>query len=392
MNSSTDATGLRPEEIPTATSVRPAPALELNERNIKAALPGAVLRDANIKGLHLRCFATKKVFYLYFRTRTGVERKPKLGDYGSVTLAQARDAAQQLLAQVMLGNDPSAERSAARGEITLNDLWEIYQVRHLAGNKTAKQDVQRYVKQIKPKLGGRRLSEIRYEDVAALHAAKGRAAPISANRTLALLRTMFAFASDKLHWNGRNPCKGVDKFPESKRRRYLSVDEARRLGAALDEAMTRAPHAAVFLYLLIYTGARKGEIRAARWDWLDGQALRLPDSKTGARTVYLPQAAMDVLAKLPRTNGTICGINTPQRLWDTVRVVAKLEDMKMHDLRHSFASSALGAGYSLAQIGELLGHSTPVTTQRYAHLMEEAAHAAASKTGELIAARMGAQA
>jgi integrase len=377
-----------------ATSVRPAAGLELSEKSIKAAAPGDVLRDAKIRGLHLRCFPGRKSFYLYFRTKAGVERKPKLGDWGSITLAQAREAAQEMLGKVALGQDPSAQRSADRGEMTLGDLWKIFKVRHVANKKTARDIEQTYERLLEPRWGNRRLSDIHYEDVCDMMTAIGGTRkeprrPIMANRTRVHLNTMYVFAINKLRWEGRNPCTGVDMFPENKRRRYLTPDEAKRLGAALDANVARCPGSVAFIYLLIYTGARRGEIAAARWDWLDGQALRLPDSKTGQRTVYLPKQAMDVLAKLPRTNGPITGVIDPQNTWRRIRAEAGITNLTMHDLRHSFASSAIGAGYTLAQIGELLGHATPNTTKRYAHLMEEAAHEAAAKTGELIAQRMG---
>lgn len=376
-----------------ATRVRPA-APELNEKNIKAAAAGDVLRDAKIRGLQLRAFPTCKVFYLYFRTKAGVERRPKLGEWGSITLAQAREAAQQMLGQVALGQDPAAKRLQDRAELTIDALWQTFKVRHADKKKTARTFELIYLRAIKPRFGTRRLSGVHYEDVCDMMDDIGGTLespihPIMANRVRVQLNTMYRFAIDKIRWKGNNPCKGVDMFPENKRRRYLTPDEAKRLGDALDVEMTLAPASAAFLYLLIYTGARRSEIAAARWDWLDGQALRLPDSKTGARTVYLPKAAMDILDTLPRTNGTITGIANPDRIWNRAREAAGITDLTMHDLRHSFASSALGAGFSLAQIGELLGHATPSTTQRYAHLMEEAAHAAASKTGELIAARMG---
>jgi integrase len=380
------------ESVKTAaTSVRPAPA-ELNEKNTKAAQPGDILRDPKIRGLHLRCFAGRKSFYLYFRTKAGVERKPKLGDYGSITLAQAREAAQEMLGQVMLGKDPSAKRAADRGEMTLDDLWKHFEVRHVARRKTAAQYKGRYDRLLRPRFGARRLSDIHYEDVCQMMDAIGKrdGHTTMANRARIQLSTMYVFAINKLRWTGVNPCVGVDTFPENKRRRYLTPDEAKRLGAALDAKAAAAPASVAFIYLLIYTGARRGEIAAARWDWLDGQALRLPDSKTGRRTVYLPQQAMDVLAKLPRTSGTITGIDDPSKVWQRVRKAAGITNLTLHDLRHSFASNAIGAGFTLAQIGELLGHSTPVSTQRYAHLMEEAAHEAAAKTGELIAQRMGA--
>ena len=143
-----------------ATSARPAQ--ELNERSAKAAQPGDVLRDASVRGLHLRCFSERKSFYLYYRTKAGQERKPKLGDYGSITLIQARKIAQELLARVAVGGDPQAEREAARAERTLAELWAEYWKRHGSKKKSADADLGIWNRYLCDKLGSRKLSAIAY--------------------------------------------------------------------------------------------------------------------------------------------------------------------------------------------------------------------------------------
>lgn len=361
--------------------------MELNERNIKTAQPGDVLRDANIKGLHLRCFPASKAFYLYFRTKAGKERKPKLGDYGSITLAQARKVAQELLAEVAAGRDPSQARADARAEPTAQDLWDEYLKRHVSKKKSAEANERQWRKHLAPRLARLKLSEVTYPIMADLHESMADT-PYEANRVLALASSMFNFGCRPLEWIATNPTKGVKRFKEEKRRRYMEGEEAARIAELLDAAATESPASVAFLYLLILTGARCGEIRDARWDWIKGNVLALPDSKTGEKNVYLPPQALEVLARLPRTSATIAGIQSPKKLWERVRRDAGCPDLRMHDLRHSFASAALAAGLSLSQIGELLGHKSTQTTKRYAHLVEEAATAAATAAADRIASSM----
>lgn len=256
-----------------ATSVRPA---ELNERAIKDAKPGDVLRDAKISGLHLRCFAENKVFYLYYRTKAGVERRPQLGRHGSITLAQARKVAQDMLALVAAGQDPAQLRYDARDEPVLDDLWAAYWKRRGSANKSGGYDEYNYKRFLQPRFGQRKLSNVRYQDVAEM----------------------------------------MDALKDT------------------------------------------------------------------------PRQANIVAKLLSRTTGTITGIKSPAKLWRAVRKEAGCENLRIHDLRHSFASAAISAGYTLAQIGELLGHKSTQTTKRYAHLVEEAAHAAATITADRIVAGM----
>lgn len=366
--------------------------MELNERNIKAAQPGDVLRDATVKGLQLRCFPTKRTFYLYYRTKAGIERKPKLGDHGSITLSQARAVAQQMLAEVALGKDPAHAQRAARQEPTVAALWGEWRKRHGLRKKSADQDERIWRTILEPQFGGTRLSQVSYSAVCCMMDEMDDR-PVQANRALVLLSTLLNFAIAPLEWLGKNPCKKVPRFKETARRRYATADEVAAIAAALARRKDTEPRSVGFLYLLILTGARKGEIAAATPAMLNGSALRLPDSKTGAKTVHLPPAAMDVIDTLLRPyrtrTSTLTGILSPKKLWDAVRVEAGCPDLRMHDLRHSFASAALAAGYSLDQIGELLGHRSNQTTKRYAHLVEEMAAKAAADVGDALAARMG---
>lgn len=366
--------------------------MELTEPNIKKAQPGDVLRDSNIKGLHLRVFEGSKGFYLYFRTKAGKERKPKLGEHGSITLAQARKVAQEMLAEVAAGRDPVADRTQARAEPTVQDLWDEFWKRHASHKKTAEANARQWRKHLAPKLAKLKLSEVEYSTMADLHDAISADAPIEANRVMALASKMFSFAHRPLEWTDRNPAKGVKRNKEVKRERYMEGEEAARISELLHTNAQTNPASVAFLYLLILTGARCGEIANARWSQMEGTKLVLSEHKTDRtgdkRVIHLPQAALDVIDRLPRTSGTITGIKSPKKFWERIRAEAGCPDLRMHDLRHSFASAAIAAGLTLAQIGELLGHKSTQTTKRYAHLMDEVASAAVTATADIIAARM----
>mgnify|MGYP003332966740 CR=1 FL=1 len=365
--------------------------MELTEKNIRAAQPGQVLRDATIKGLHLRVFPESRSFYLYYRTKTGTERKPKLGEWGALTLTQARKLAQELLFEVAAGRDPSARRAEARAEPTMQDLWEEYWKRHGSKKKSGGADERKWRLHIAPHLAKFRLSEITYGMVADIH--EGMAdTPYEANRVLAQLSKMFNFAHRPLEWMERNPAKGVARYKEEKRERYMKGEEAARIAELLHLNQQAHPASVAFLYLLILTGARCGEIAGADWSMLQDNKLVLTRHKTertgDKRTIHLPPVAMDVIERLPRSNQTITGIQSPKKFWERVRVEAGCPDLRMHDLRHSFASAAIAAGLSLAQIGELLGHKSTQTTKRYAHLMDEVANAAVTATADFILTKM----
>lgn len=364
--------------------------MDLSSAALTSASPGEILRDKSVAGLHVRVTTAGKRFYLYFRTRGGVERRPKLGDFPTMTLAQARQVAKDMLLEVAKGNDPMAIRQAARVAPTVAELLDKYESDYAPRRKSGPAAVKLLRKHLE-KLADTKVAEVTHADIDGLHAGLKKS-PVLANRVVAYASKMFSLAE---RWEYRpknsNPCHGVERFPEKKRKRYMSIDEAKAVAAELTKESKKNPASVAFLMLLILTGARKGEIAAARWEWLDGTVLRLPDevTKTPDREVYLPPSAMAVLNQLPRTTGTITGLLDPKKVWEKVRVAAKCPDLRMHDLRHSFASAAVSAGLSLTQIGELLGHSSTQTTKRYAHLVEDAAHDAAARTAETIQARLG---
>jgi integrase len=229
-----------------------------------------------------------------------------------------------------------------------------------------------------PAIGKRKVANVTRQDVTKFHYAR-RETPIEANHALAVASALFNFAERiGCRPDGGNPCRHVEKYPQRNRERFLSADELARLGDAL-AAYDGSPYATAAIKLLVFTGARLGEVLGLQWQWIDfdrGEA-RLPDSKSGPKTIHLPPPALAVLTELPRVEGNPhvivggvpgAGLVNLEKPWRAIRKKAELEDVRLHDLRHAFASIAVSSGMGLPIIGKMLGHTQAQTTQRYAHL------------------------
>ena len=246
---------------------------------------------------------------------------------------------------------------------------------------------------IDPAIGEMRIAGVERKDIAKLHFDL-RDKPYQANRTLGVLSKMFSLAEIwGLRPDGSNPCRHVKRYKESKRERFLSPGETERLGEVLAEAESEMPSAVAAFRLLLLTGCRLSEIQFLRWEYVRDDCIELPDAKTGGRVVPLGPEARAVLAALPREDdnpwvirGRLLGshITDLQRPWRRIRARAGLEDVRIHDLRHSYASRALALGESLTMIGKLLGHTQVQTTARYAHLDNESVKASGSRVGDSI--------
>jgi integrase len=254
---------------------------------------------------------------------------------------------------------------------------------------------------VRPALGPKKIADVTRADIARLHHAH-RETPYQANRILAVLSKMFSLAEAwGLRRDGSNPCRHIERNPERGRERMLSAPELARLGDAL-AAYDGSPYITAAVKLLLFSGARLSEILGLRWEWINlerGEA-RLPDSKTGAKTLHLPPPALAVLNGLPRLEGNpyvIVGqkdgasLVNLQKPWQAIRKAAGLTDVRLHDLRHSYASVGAAGGDSLLVIGKLLGHHHAATTERYAHLaLDPIKAAAASIAGRIASALEGA--
>jgi integrase len=251
---------------------------------------------------------------------------------------------------------------------------------------------------ILPRIGQRKVADVTRDDLQPI-VENLRATPYQGNRVRVLLSHMFHKAEE---WGYRldqtNPTARIPSFKEQKRERYLSEAELVRLGATLAQSEkdgSTSPQVAAVIRLLIFTGCRVSEILTLHWEFVDFDAgcLRLPDSKTGPREILLNPPARQVLAELPRDGspwvfpGRKPGnhMRVPDKQWHGIRIRAELDDLRLHDLRHSFASIAVGLGMSLPLIGGLLGHSHASTTERYAHLADDPLRKATTAVGERIA-------
>ena len=359
----------------------------------------AVFWDHDLPGFGIRVYPTgRKVYVVQSRGRGGPKRVT-LGRHGELAADQARRKAAVVIDRIKSGQDPVPAPPAPA--FTVADLAERYMHGHVAvncGAHTAGAYRGLLHNHILPALGGLPVDAVGQEQVAALHY-RLRDTPRAANRVLQVLSQMFSLGEAwGLSPEGGNPCRSVVKYKRRKRERFLTEQEYRRLGRVLRalEAEGRMPaHAAAALRLLMLTGCRLNEILTLRWDDVDRTAgeLRLREAKTGARMVPLTPTA--VLAGITRVSGNpwvIAGGQPGGRLthlsayWYRVRERAGLGDVRIHDLRHSFASRALALGETLPVIGKLLGHSDIETTARYAHLARDSLHEAAERIAGSITA------
>ena len=256
---------------------------------------------------------------------------------------------------------------------------------------------------IVPAIGGFKIVDVERKDIAELHH-KYRNKPYQANRTLGVLSKMFNLAEIwGLRPDGSNPYRHVPKYREVKRERYLADVELLRLGQVLSD-FERDGSESLFIVaafrLLILTGCRLGEIQTLRWDYITPKGLQLPDTKTGARRIPLPDAARAVLEALPRLEanpyviaGKVEGqyATDLQHPWQRIRTRADLQCVRIHDLRHTYASNAVSSGMPIQMVGRLLGHTQLQTTMRYAHLADDPVNRAAEENANRLSAAIGAR-
>jgi len=382
--------------------------LSISKRTVDALAvetSDAVFWDRDLPGFGVRVYPSGRKVYVAQARAHSAPRRVTLGQHGDITADQARKHAAVVIDRIKKGEDPTA--STAQLELTVLDLAGRYMTGHVAQNcnpHTAGIYRGSLENHILPALGAKPVAAVDGGHISALHY-QMRHTPRAANRALMILSKMFSLATV---WGmlpeGTNPCRGVRKYKERKRERFLTVDEYRHLGAALTEAEatgTVSCHAVAAFRLLMLTGCRLTEILTLRWDDVDRTAgeLRLRVGKTGARKVALTPMAERVLASIPRIPGNpwvIADARTGGHLkslyadWHWLREGVGLEELRIHDLRHSYASRALALGESLSMIGKLLGHLDMESTARYAHLARETERAAAGRVGASIGADIAA--
>ena len=358
-----------------------------------------VVLDDDLKGFGVRVHPSGRRVYIVKTRYRGRVIKMTIGPHGAVTPSYARVRAAEIITDARAGKNLAGRNADAPTMIALGKRFLKEYVSTHCKPSTA-EEYRRSVKLfIDPRIGRYRVPDIQRSDIAALHHDM-RDTPYQANRTLGVLSKMFNLAE---LWNirpdGSNPCRHVKRFREEKRERFLSDIEYQRLGAALKEIEvdgTETASAIAAVRLLMLTGCRLSEIQKLRWQHVDLGAgeLRLPDTKTGAKVVYLGDPAIAVLERIDRRDGNpwvIAGrkpeshITDLQHPWRRIRARADLDDVRIHDLRHSFASGGLLVGEGLPMIGKLLGHTQVQTTARYAHLASDPVKSAANRIASRIA-------
>ena len=413
--------------------------------------PGEIVWDTEINGFGARCQTQTKVYVLKAR-EGGRQRWFTLGRHGApLTPDNARKEALSKLGAIADGNTPAASRDAAKRNPMLKTYALDFMRDHVQAKRKARtadsyQDL--LDRLIIPVLGNLKLKDVQLADVARLHR-KWQRTPYQANRALALVSKMLNLAErDGFRPHNSNPCRHVEKFKEEKRQRFLSEVELATLGQALADAErdgSENVYVVAIIRLLLFSGARVNEILSLRWENVDFERamLHLPDSKTGQKSIYLSAPALEVLDALPRMKSNphvivgekpgaaLVNIQKPWRrlrkvvtvrLWaehgneairqmvailatkmdrtptweecvqaadaEKLMLTGGLVDVRLHDLRHSFASVAATGGLSLPMIGKLLGHTQAATTHRYSHLSADPVRAANESIGERIAAMM----
>lgn len=378
---------------------------KLTKRTVDAALATDkeyFLWDDDLKGFGLRVYPTGRKMYLAQFRSGGRMRRVNIGLHGAVTPDLARTEAMKYLSQVRLGGDPAGERDRRKASPTMKEFGNRFLEEHVALHckPSTQSEYHRSIELfINPKLGSHRIIDITRADVVALHQSM-KETPYQANRTLGVLSIMFTIAHT---WDVRtdgNPCWKVKRFKETKRERYLTEDELARLGKVLQESNSER-EAIHCITLLLLTGCRLSEIQKLKWEYVDAAngVLRLPDSKTGAKLVPIGKSVLGYLETIPKVSGnphvitgSVAGkyLTDIQKPWRRLRKRAGLDDVRIHDLRHSFASDALQLGQDLPMIGKLLGHTQVQTTARYAHLKTASIRSAADEVSGAIAAALAA--
>lgn len=410
---------------------------KITKRVVDAAEPREsryIIFDSHIPGFGLRVMPSGVKSYVFeYRAGEGGRRAPKrqytIGRSTDFTADQARKEAERLRGVVKTGGDPAGVKAEQRAASTVTELAAAFLADHVEAKRKARthehySDIIDRI--VKPAIGSMKAKDVKRADIAKLHLA-WRSTPFQANRVLAIVASMYSFGS--IHGfvpEAMNPARGVEKYDEDARQRLLSGAELVRLGEAIRLAETTGlpwsidetkqtkhvpktsrvtvigEHAAAALRLLMFTGARLREILHLRWSEVDLERglLLLPDSKTGQKAVVLSAPAMQILADLPRLGVYVIASDSAgtkdekpradlKRPWMAVRDHAGLSDVRLHDLRHLFASTGVGGGLDLFIVGKLLGHAQASTTQRYAHLANSPLKRATDAIGSALQAAIG---
>ena len=370
------------------------PRTTLTEARVKALRPRKTVRDVRddkLRGFGVRASPSgRKQFFIQCQHR-GERIWKTVGDAGTMWVPEARSLAGEMLAAIRRGEDaphaPGETLFEVVAETTFRRHERLWKPGTLAVNRNYLRN------KIMPHFAGRPIADIDRQEVRNWFA-RLRATPVAADRSLPILSVIMREAERMgMRPENSNPCRGIKRYRRKGRERFLSDDEIRRLSARLAAHEAPWPPQVAIIRLLLLTGCRKGEILTLRWsDYRDGR-LFLRDSKTGPRTVWLSEPARTVLDALERKTRWVFPASHGDRprsaqwldsFWYRVRAEAELEDVHLHDLRHSYASLALRQGETVLAIGRLLGHRNPETTLKYIHFADAMVRDAAETVGAAL--------
>lgn len=383
---------------------------KITKHAVENLAQGETLFDTEVPGFYVRRQINRPSYGIKFRLN-GRQSTFGIGAHGVFSPDQARKKARTLLLGIHNGADPREERKKQKEGLTVSDAIEKFLTTHTMRKSKSQTQVQytRILKSIvAPILGNKKLKDVTLNDIEKVHAAN-ESTPYQANRMLAILSKLFNQAEK---WGERdqdsNPCRHVVRYPEQSRERFLNGEELRSLAAVLysswpeenssqntDSRSLASPFCIAAIWLLLLTGARLNEILTIEWKFLNDElnSARLPESKTGTKTIYFSEAAQKILLRLPRIDGNpyvIVGrkegshLVNLQKPWQRILEAAEIEDVRLHDLRHTYASYAAMNGLSQPLLMKLLGHSQPTTTQKYLHLQDAPLHIGNARVSEAM--------
>lgn len=366
--------------------------------NLKAENKTLLVSDkGGISGFYIEVYPSGRKTYYYFYRMKGeaIKKRIKIGVHGNITCEEARSIAKGYAGDVSRGIDPQEkfikekeQKKIDEKDLTFKNFLPIFIERHSnVYNKLTTRKVNEYQfkSHILPFFGDKKLKAIIKEDILKFKDSL-KTYQTTANRCLALLSCILnkAIAWDYLP-EGHNPCLRVDKYQEKKKERFLDKNELKQLTKTLDfskELKLSCSYVLGAIQMLTYTGCRKSEILTLKWAdvQLDQNCIHLKDSKNGEKIVPLNSLSKSILESMERQPGNpyvFCGrksgkhLTDPKKTWTKIRKMLDIEDVRMHDLRHTFASMAIKSGLGLYQVSKLLGHSNIQTTMRYAHIEKE---------------------
>ena len=373
--------------------------VRLTDASVARLKPGRteyIVWDSRVAGLGVRVRPSGHRSFVWHEHANGAAVRATVGPAALMTVADARRKCGQFSET---GSFSSTDDGKAFSAVPLFREFAMDDWKATAGARwraSRRRQVERYLEnQLLPAFGTLRLDRIRRLDVERWFDAYSKTAPGGANQVLQLLRQILNGAIDA-GLIPTNPTEGIRRNPRPKLTRFLSTDEIDRVHRALDRLVDERPsrrRQVDIIRLLLLTGCRKGEIVRLKWSEVDGDVLRLADTKTGSRTVWLSEAARAILDRQARTGSRYVfpSPNDPARpctrdveLWYLVRKEARIEDVRLHDLRHTVASQAVAQGTALSTVARMLGHADPTMTLRYAHVGDRDVQAAAERIGNII--------